>query len=70
MKKKKSTCPMNMRALASYLCFEEGGKSEIKVGDMRQILNKISELVVKSNEIGAMLYANGLRIINKKKTRN
>ena len=36
---------MNIKKLASYLCKHEALKSEVKIGDMREVLGILSDLM-------------------------
>jgi hypothetical protein len=62
--------PMNLQGIVKFLCEREGKLSEVSVGNMREIVSLMSDLVYGSDGITAVLYANGKRRSKKKKTRN
>ncbi len=61
-KKKKK---LSVRHVASALCLAEGGKSQTKIGDMRQHVHNVSVLLATYPEIAFVLQANGFRIISR-----
>jgi len=46
----------------------EGGKSNAKVGDIREILSKLSVLMIENPETILTLIENGKRAVNRKKS--
>ncbi len=49
----------SIKELVSALCKAEKGKSEIRVGDMREAIAKLSDLMYENPEIADMLIKNG-----------
>jgi hypothetical protein len=51
---------MNVKELASAIAFAEGKKSQVKIGDIREILRIIADLAVEDPEVIVTLvrYAN------------
>jgi len=49
------------KSLASELTVLEEGKSNVKIGDMREILSKLSVLMVENPEVISVLIDNGIK---------
>ena len=66
---------MTIKELVSEIAKREAGKSNVKVGDIREIIGHLSDMVfvdelygdIKLNNLVSMLYANGKRRAKKAK---
>lgn len=57
---------MTLKQLASQIAKLEGKKSQARIGDIRELLAILSDLMTKDSEASAALWANGLRRAKKK----
>lgn len=58
---------MTINQIAQELALKENGKSQAKMGDIKQIVSILSDMVVKDPSVIATLIANGLKRAKKKK---
>jgi hypothetical protein len=56
---------MNMRELASEIARREKGKSQVKVGDVREILAILSDMIVEDPNLLLLLTKNGISRVRK-----
>jgi hypothetical protein len=52
----------SINELCSWLAKEEAGKSQIKIGDMRQLIKILSRLVYKNPKILALILGYGKKL--------
>lgn len=52
---------LELRRLASFLCKAEGKKSQVKIGDMREVIRIISETLYHNPRLALVLIASGQR---------
>lgn len=57
----------SIKSVASYVAKKEGKKSQVKIGDVREILTILSKLFMTNTEVITLLVKNGKRIEKAKK---
>jgi hypothetical protein len=56
---------MTFNDLAKQVAQTEGRKSQVKIGDVREILSIVSKMMVMDEEVEKTLLKNGQRLVNK-----
>lgn len=58
---------MTIKEIVSELCKREKGKSNVKVGDMKEIISHLSDMIFEFGpEVARAIYLNGVRREKKK----
>jgi len=58
---------MNIKKLASIIAKKEGKKSQVKIGDVREVLGIVSDLIYDDINIAMVIYENGQNRAKRKK---
>jgi hypothetical protein len=58
---------MNIKQAQNEIVKREGGKSNIIIGDVREVIGHLSDLMFEDSTLVAMLIANGARRAKRKK---
>ena len=55
----------NMNELAKFICSLEGKKSQVSIGDVKELLGIIGDLMYANPEVHNLIMKNGRRRVNK-----
>ncbi len=58
---------MNIRELASAIAKREGGKSNVKIGDIREIIAVLSDYIVDDPDLLVVMLEHGIKRLKKQK---
>jgi len=58
---------MNIKKLASIIAKKEGKKSQVKIGDVKEMLGILSDILYADFSVSVILYKNGFNRAKRKK---